>query len=69
MTTLETESRAITYKVELFVSKPPKNTVLSYAGGTLAHAFFPSDGRAHFDDAEDFTYEGKRGKIFLCCAL
>lgn len=24
-------------------------------GGVLAHAFFPSDGRIHFDMAENFT--------------
>jgi len=33
-----------------------------FLGGTLAHAFFPSDGRAHFDDSESFTYEGDKGK-------
>ena len=35
------------------------------SGGTLAHAFFPSDGRAHFDDSEMFTYTGNKGTILL----
>ena len=33
-------------------------------GGELAHAYYPSDGRAHFDDDEKFVFEGRgRGEI------
>ena len=30
-------------------------------GGVLGHAFFPDDGRLHFDEAEEFTENSTRG--------
>ena len=37
-------------------------------GGVLAHAFFPQDGRAHFDEAETFTDGPDQGTDLLWVA-
>lgn len=37
-------------------------------GGVLAHAYFPSDGRAHFDEREDYTDGTSRGTNLLWVA-
>ncbi|KXJ21533.1 macrophage metalloelastase [Exaiptasia diaphana] len=37
-------------------------------GGVLAHAYFPDDGRAHFDEAERFTHESLDGTDLLWVA-
>ncbi|CAH1232470.1 MMP19 [Branchiostoma lanceolatum] len=38
-------------------------------GGILGHAFFPTNGHAHFDDEEKWTSEGKDGKnLFMVAA-
>lgn len=37
-------------------------------GGVLAHAFFPSDGRAHFDEDEEFTDNTPKGTNLLWVA-
>ncbi|XP_066028551.1 hatching enzyme [Pocillopora verrucosa] len=38
------------------------------AGGTLAHAYYPSDGRAHFDEDETFTHDTSSGTNLLWVA-
>ena len=38
------------------------------AGKVLAHAFFPEDGRAHFDEAETYTDGTSRGTNLLWVA-
>ena len=35
----------------------------------MAHAYFPEDGRVHFDEDEDFTDSIRRGKSLLAIAV
>lgn len=34
-------------------------------GGAVAHAFYPSQGRIHFDEDEKFSYSGRTGGWWL----
>ena len=47
----------------------PCNFPFDGAGETLAHAFFPEDGRLHFDDDETFTDGVPGGKNLFSVAL
>lgn len=38
------------------------------AGGVLAHAYYPRDGRAHFDEDETYTHDTKYGVNLLWVA-
>lgn len=38
-------------------------------GGVLAHAYYPEDGRAHFDDTETYTDETDEGTNLLYIAV
>jgi len=38
-------------------------------GGALAHAFYPEDGRIHFDEDETFTLKSGSGTNLLWVAL
>ena len=39
------------------------------ASGVLAHAYFPSDGRAHFDEDETYTHNTASGTNLLWVAV
>ena len=34
-------------------------------GNTLAHTFFPTDGRTHYDDSEDWTVGSYNGMLLV----
>ena len=38
-------------------------------GGVLAHAFYPQDGRAHFDEDETYTHKTDSGVNLLWVAV
>lgn len=38
-------------------------------GGVLAHAYYPQDGRAHFDEDETFTHNTSSGTNLLWVAV
>lgn len=44
-------------------------TVFDGYGGTLAHAFYPEDGRIHFDESEKFTLNSGSGTNLLWVAV
>ena len=39
------------------------------SGGSVGHAFFPEDGRVHFDEDETFTHETSSGINLLSAAV
>ena len=36
-------------------------------GLVVAHAFYPEDGRIHFDSAEQYTTGGGEESVVYCC--
>ncbi|XP_052074210.1 50 kDa hatching enzyme-like [Mytilus californianus] len=46
----------------------PHGMPLAFSGGIITHAWYPPDGRLHFDDAEAWDVGGNGANLFPICA-